>query len=67
MKVPVSTLARVWDELRKLSKEDDLDSGDLRWCDFLYANQAHFKLEYDAHVNCADDCPGYESDNCFLK
>lgn len=67
MTMPVSKLALVWDELRKLSKEDDLDSGDLRWCDFLFAHEAHIKLDYDAQVNCADDCPGFEGDNCFLK
>ena len=69
MKLPISKLSRCWDELQKMSREDDLvlDLGSLRWCDFYYAVGSEFEIEEDTYVNCADDCDGWENEDCFMS
>ena len=67
MKIPISKLARVWDEIKSLSRDDDLDAGDLCWCDFLFVMATNFEIQKDTDVNCADDCPKFDTDNCFLS
>lgn len=67
MPIKLSKLALVWDELRKLSREDDLDLGGLCWCDFYYAIGMYIETEEDIDVNCFDDCSRFETDDCFLS
>lgn len=67
MKLKLSRLASVWDELKKLSKEDNLALGDLTWCDLLFAASMHIEVDEDADVNCADDCARFATDDCFLS
>lgn len=66
MKLKVSKLALVWDELKKLSAEDDLNLGELTWCDLLFATQTHIEIDEDIEVNCCDDCARFATDSCFL-
>lgn len=67
MKIKLSKLALVWDELQKLSKEDDLDLGELCWCDLLFAISMHIEVDENTEVNCADDCARFATDDCFLS
>lgn len=67
MKLKVSKLALVWDELKKLSNEDNLDLGGLTWCDIYYAISMYIEVEEDTDVNCADDCARFATDDCFLS
>ena len=67
VKINLSKLALAWDELQKLSKGDDLDLGDLCWCDLYYAIGMYIEIEEDVDVNCYDDCARFETDDCFLS
>lgn len=67
MKLKASKLALVWDELKKLSREDNLDLGEMTWCDLLFALSMHIDVDEDTDVNCQDDCPRFETDDCFLS
>jgi len=67
MKLAASKLALVWDELRKLSRDDNLDLGELTWCDVLFAASQHIEIEDDVFVNCQDGCYRFATDDCFLS
>ena len=66
MKIPISHIAKAWDELQALQREDDLSIGDMCWCDFLFVFATTFEIDEDIDVNCADDCVKFETDDCFL-
>ena len=67
MRLKVSRLALVWDELKRLRDDDDLDLGGLTWCDLLFAVSMHYDVNEDTEVNCADDCARFATDDCFLQ
>ena len=66
MKLKISKLALIWDELQMLAKDDALDIGGLVWCDFLFVAGAHIEVVEDVLVNCQDGCDKFSTDNCFL-
>ena len=66
MKLKASKLALVWDELKNLSREDDLDLGGLTWCDVRFVFGMHIEIEEDVFINCQDGCQRFSTENCFL-